>query len=238
MRARWQGLVAGCFALAGAAWLWRPPAASSETALAVAGQMAAWSASFCRQSFEALRRLAVAGFAASPEAVLGLAAALALPVVGIVASLCRWLGLLRQTRRTRALVPPEQLDPPQSLPLAVKPTPCAEAWLVIESRDGAQDRLIGGEICRIGSGADNDIMLVDMQLAAAHALIRRTPDAEFVIIDVSGEAGTGLSINGRRVRRCPLADGDRIELGDAAVIFHRAQAVSHHRLQRATRTLH
>lgn len=238
MRARWQGLIAGCALLAGAVWLWQPPAASGDAAQAVAGWIAEWSSSVGWQGFDALHRIAVAGFAASPEATLGLAAALALPVIGIVASLCRWLGRLRRSRRALALVPPAQLEEPGSPRLAGKSTPCAEAWLVIQSREGAQDRLIGGEICRIGSGADNDIMLANMQLAAAHALIRRTPEAEFVIIDVSGEAGTGLSINGRRVRRCPLADGDRIELGEAAVIFHRAQAVSHHRLQRATRTLH
>jgi pSer/pThr/pTyr-binding forkhead associated (FHA) protein len=57
-----------------------------------------------------------------------------------------------------------------------------------------------------------------------HAVIERTPEAAFVIIDVSGEGGNGVRINGERQARARLFDGDVIELGRTRLTFESASA--------------
>ena len=57
--------------------------------------------------------------------------------------------------------------------------------------------------------------------APLHALIQRTPEAEFIIMDVSSATGGGLMVNGERHASWRLRNGDRIELGKAALTFHR-----------------
>jgi len=55
-----------------------------------------------------------------------------------------------------------------------------------------------------------------------HAVIERTPEAAFVIADLSGKDGSGLRVNGERKERARLADGDLIELGRSRLRFENA----------------
>ena len=52
-----------------------------------------------------------------------------------------------------------------------------------------------------------------------HAVIERTPQAAFEIVDISGEDGNGMLINGARQSRARLCDGDVITLGRTCLKF-------------------
>ena len=171
-----------------------------------------------------LPALVAHGYLRTPEMIVGLGTALALPFVALASVTVRWIARRRASRaRTARLLDgrPQRRD--KILALGMKSGPCArvDAWLEIADKAGARDLVIGGELLRIGHDADNDLALPYQGVQPFHALIRRTPETDFVVIDVSGAGGRGVAVNGRRLRSCPLQDGDRIELGGVAVTFHR-----------------
>jgi hypothetical protein len=97
----------------------------------------------------------------------------------------------------------------------------SQAWLTVEGRPG-EPVALAGDMIRIGRHGDNDIRLADWSVHRHHAVIERTPDAAFVIADVSGRDGSGVRVNGERTARVQLADGDVIELGRARLRFENA----------------
>lgn len=155
-----------------------------------------------------------AGFQRAPVAVIGVAVALALPGLGLLALAGR--GLRRWGRRRRA-VRALAGGPPGHGPA---PGRARAAWLSVEGRPGhALPATV--ELHRIGRDADNDITITGPAISALHALILRTPEAEYVLIDVSGTQGGGLTVNGARPTAAPLRDGDRIALGNQRLVFRR-----------------
>jgi hypothetical protein len=70
----------------------------------------------------------------------------------------------------------------------------------------------------IGRGADADLRLMDTGVSRRHAEIEVDQDG-VTIVDLGSTNGT--SVNGQRVSRARLADGDRIGLG-ASVLVYRA----------------
>ena len=164
------------------------------------------------------------GFAKSPAVVAAIGVAFALPLIALVLMLSR--ALLRLSQRLGGGRADRQGNP-GTRPVT---SPLAKAWLQVEAgqiegRMGRQELALSGEILRIGRAADNDLTLADQGIHDVHALIRRTPEAEFMIIDVSGRAGSGIAVNGHRLLQAPLRNGDRIELGRSALTFHRAMAL-------------
>ena len=155
------------------------------------------------------------GYLRTPEMIIGLGASLALPVVALASVSVRWLARRRADHRRRTRVPGSE----PGRPAAIQP---GKVWLEFADHGGARALEIGGELMRIGHDADNDVALPYQGVQQFHALIRRTPGPEFVVIDVTGTNGRGIAVNGRQLRSCLLRDGDRIELGGAAVIFRRA----------------
>jgi pSer/pThr/pTyr-binding forkhead associated (FHA) protein len=83
---------------------------------------------------------------------------------------------------------------------------------------------LAGQVIRIGRHADNDIRLADASVHRYHAVIQRTAEEAFVITDVSGKDGNGVRVNGERLERAHLSDGDVIELGRARLKFESAPA--------------
>ena len=79
--------------------------------------------------------------------------------------------------------------------------------------------LIGFHRGVLGIGRDprNELVLSDEQVSRQHAQIRCEPEG-FVIYDLNSKNGT--YVNGQRVSRCPLHDGDEIRVGDTLLIFH------------------
>lgn len=104
---------------------------------------------------------------------------------------------------------------------AAAPAWALQAWLTIEGRASGTMPLAGHHI-RIGRHEDNDIRLADRSVHRHHAVIERTTEEVFVIVDVSGKDGSGVRINGAPSPRAQLADGDVIELGRAKLRFETA----------------
>ena len=93
-----------------------------------------------------------------------------------------------------------------------------QAWLTLQEGGGGTLPLAGQTI-RIGRHKDNDIRLPDMSVHRYHAVIEQTAEEAFVITDLSGTGGAGVRVNGERLARAQLVDGDIIELGRTRLKF-------------------
>jgi pSer/pThr/pTyr-binding forkhead associated (FHA) protein len=105
------------------------------------------------------------------------------------------------------------VDP--TLVMGTAPPPAA--WLVI--RSGSQ----AGRDCRLGEqttvgrdGMSCDFVLDDDSVSAQHARIK-SERGQFVLYDLASTNGTRL--NGRRVQRSNLVDGDEIVIGVVKLVF-------------------
>ncbi len=150
------------------------------------------------------------GYDRQPAAMLAIAGAAAVPLVAIAA----WVSRLARRIGSQAGTGIDH----QAKSRPGEWRAAGTAWIEIEHERGG--RLDIGELTRIGRSDDCDLALGDASVDHTHALIRRTADSEFIIIDVSAGDGVGLAVNGRRLRQVMLRDGDRIDLGAACVVFH------------------
>jgi pSer/pThr/pTyr-binding forkhead associated (FHA) protein len=83
----------------------------------------------------------------------------------------------------------------------------------------ADDRLVPimGQVTRLGRSLSADIELDDATVSRRHALIVRNDDGQTYLLDDGSRNGTWL--NGLRVERAPLEDGDTILLGTAELRY-------------------
>ncbi len=180
-----------------------------------------WRSSFTATVARA-RTLLQSGYARAPALVIALGAFVVLPAIALVS----WLVQAAAGRRTRrAAIRAAQMRADAT---AVEATADAEilawtreAWLTVEGNAPGTLALDHRLVC-IGRHQDNDIRLPDTAVHRYHAVIERTPDEAFVIIDLSGKDGNGVRINGERQSRAQLADGDVIELGRTRLKFESA----------------
>lgn len=91
-----------------------------------------------------------------------------------------------------------------------------QAWLSLED---AKTVPLAGQVIRIGRGQENDITLPDASVHRYHAVIEHTAEEAFIITDLSGKDGNGVRVNGKKLARAELADGDVIELGRTRLRF-------------------
>jgi hypothetical protein len=167
------------------------------------------------------RELLEAGYQRAPAFVIILSALLLLPVVAL-ASFIVQRAVRRRSQRAAMEAMVRKAESTQwsdegpvgrSIPLHRH-----EAWLVI-GEGGAHMLPLTAQTTRIGRHPDNNIRLPDPSVHRYHAVIERTADAEFIITDVSGKEGNGVRINGERLERAHLVDGDTIELGRTRLKF-------------------
>ncbi len=113
------------------------------------------------------------------------------------------------TRIYPAQAPPGPGPEPEPEP---EPEPKERAILRVEGRDVPilADRLV------LGRSRECDIRIGDANASRRHAEVRREDDA-YWIVDLGSTNGTEL--NGRRIERSKLSDGDRITLGSTDVTF-------------------
>lgn len=74
-----------------------------------------------------------------------------------------------------------------------------------------------GVTFRLGRNADNDIRLEDNSVSRHHAQIHRGPDGAYVVSDLNSL--NGVFVNGRQVQSSQLKEGDKLEIGDVALMF-------------------
>jgi hypothetical protein len=153
--------------------------------------------------------------------VLAVSALLLLPAVAIL-SFAVQAAARRRTRqaasRSAQLRAAAAEASDEVLPSAASPLWAHQAWLTPQEGD-AGTLPLAGQTIRIGRHQDNDIRLPDTSVHRYHAVIEQTADEEFVITDVSGTDGNGVRVNGERLARAQLADGDIIELGRTRLKF-------------------
>jgi hypothetical protein len=165
--------------------------------------------------------LLVAGYQRAPVLVIVLSALLVLPAAALLsfglqaAARRRMKRAARRAAQLRAGAAEVSREETAS---DAAPLWSHQAWLTLQ--DGAAGTLaLAGQTIRIGRHQDNDIRLPDTSVHRYHAVIEQTPDEEFVITDLSGTDGNGLRVNGERLARAQLADGDIIELGRTRMKF-------------------
>jgi hypothetical protein len=109
---------------------------------------------------------------------------------------------------------PPSFDPPSD---ATMITPADQREELVIVHDGQRTPIEGG-VVQIGRAPSCEIVLDDRNVSRRHAEIRRRGPV-VVLIDLDSTNGT--IVNGRRVREHPLADGDRITLGNSRLTFER-----------------
>ena len=70
----------------------------------------------------------------------------------------------------------------------------------------------------LGRSKDCDVQVEDANVSRRHAELRREGSAWW-LVDLASTNGTQL--NGKRVQRVKLSDGDTITLGDTKLVFER-----------------
>ena len=178
-----------------------------------------------RHSFAATvaqtRSLVENAYARAPALVIALSAFLMLPAVALVSYLvqiaarrkARGAAIRAARRHTESTEPTTEMPASPGIPLWPH-----EAWLTLQE-DNAGTLPLAGQTIRIGRHQDNDIRLPDTTVHRYHAVIERTAEEAFVIVDLSGKAGNGMRVNGERLARAQLHDGDVIELGRTKLKF-------------------
>jgi hypothetical protein len=114
--------------------------------------------------------------------------------------------------------PPEPplvpFEPPLDATMITRPESREELVIVHEGRRTP----IEASVVQIGRAPSCEIVLDDRNVSRRHAEIRRRGPV-VVLIDLDSTNGT--IVNGRRVREHPLADGDRITVGNSRLTFER-----------------
>jgi hypothetical protein len=168
-------------------------------------------------------RWALDHYATTPALMVGLIAVLALPPLAVASGLITRLTMPRRAPAVGHLAS----HPGQPSTAPDHPSNMAwprEAWLTVQTRVDTNGppplHRMPRELLSIGRGEDNDVLLDDPTVHRYHALIQRTPDALFLIKDLAGPDGNGVTVNNERVTEAHLLDGDRIALGAAQLVFH------------------
>ena len=73
----------------------------------------------------------------------------------------------------------------------------------------------------IGRSRDCDVQLSDTNVSRRHAEVRQE-GATYWIVDL--DSTNGIEVNGRRLKRAKLEDGDRVTLGATELLFRRERA--------------
>lgn len=85
-------------------------------------------------------------------------------------------------------------------------------------REKGRDRIyeICEDIVAVGAGSDCNVIIRDGAASKLHCQIRKTKDG-YRVIDLETKSGT--QVNGEFVNQAVLASGDRIQVGDAVIVF-------------------
>jgi hypothetical protein len=87
--------------------------------------------------------------------------------------------------------------------------------------NGADRRELTTERAVIGRSRECEIQIADPNVSRQHAELRHEGDT-WVVVDLGST--NGIEVNGRRVKRATLEQGDRISLGQTELVFEREHA--------------
>jgi hypothetical protein len=106
--------------------------------------------------------------------------------------------------------------PPPAVPEAPPPEPQRE---VITLTVGGRTHEVTSRSVVVGRSREADVRVADVNVSRRHAELRQE-GATYWIVDLGST--NGLEVNGKRVDRARLRDGDRITLGATEVVFGRS----------------
>jgi FHA domain len=148
----------------------------------------------------------------APELVLGVSAALALPLVAALG-----LGLHVLIGRRAAIRASREGRATRTIP----PSSWRKAGQIeVVDQRGLVRFNIAHDLIRIGRAEDNDIRLAHNTVHRYHAVVEKSAEMAFTIVDLSGGSGNGVRVHGVPVTQAPLADGDVFEVGKVSLRFH------------------
>src|SRR5436305_4671502 len=124
-------------------------------------------------------------------------------VIGSIPIEAQLAGLLATSTHTSR----QQNNAPTSAPLPPPPS--------LVRGDGAELPL-QGETLHLGRAPENHIVVDDRQVSRSHAILKRE-GSHYILEDVGTRNGT--YVNGQRVQRQPLSDGDTIRLGQTVFTY-------------------
>lgn len=155
------------------------------------------------------------GYARAPALVVGIGFALMLPMLALAGLVLHRIQRRRTDAALAAPPPPTDIETTRAVTEGLAWP--ADAFL---SMAGASSpKPIGRELLRIGREDDNDLCLTHPTVHRYHAVVRRTPESDFIVVDLSARDGNGVLLNGRRVAQARLRDGDVIGLGAVELRF-------------------
>lgn len=147
----------------------------------------------------------------APALTVGVVVALLLPVVATSGVLVRLTFGKRRNKSAEDHVPPTVRTRPRSAWRHA-------AWL--EFADSSiPNYQIRSALVRIGREADNDLTLNDPKVHRYHAVVERTPDAEYMITYLGDPDRAGLRVNGESTQRQRLRGGEILEIGSIKLRF-------------------
>lgn len=91
------------------------------------------------------------------------------------------------------------------------------AWLLLATGPRRTALWLRGRASVIGRSSACDLVIDGPGVSARHALVRRDDGGPDVAHDLC--TPRGIRVNGRRVDRAELADGDVIAIGDARLVY-------------------
>ena len=174
------------------------------------------------RTWQQIRQWIGENYARAPALMLGLSVALVVPPLALAGLLVRGKRRRRPTPETTLAIGRAARRSAGTFDAAPTRTEGfswpTEAWVDIQGSPGGRF-VIGSTLVRIGREADNDIRLSDKTVHRYHAVIRRTPEGEVVITDLSGNDGNGVLVNGAPVGEARLAKGDIVNIGEVRLHF-------------------
>jgi Protein of unknown function (DUF3662)/FHA domain len=133
--------------------------------------------------------------------------------------------MVQPDRRSVAGEPAEDIEPGATMIYKAKAQPPTQAvspgelgleqQLVTLTVDGTEHEVKQKRVV-LGRSRDCDIQLADANVSRRHAELRQE-GASYWIVDLGST--NGIEINGKRVKRAKLRDGDEFTLGSTGVVF-------------------
>jgi hypothetical protein len=117
--------------------------------------------------------------------------------------------------------PPTPAPPSRDVDVEDRTFIVPEAQLLSEADNGQAVNFRLTALTYIGRSEDNQLRLLDPGVSRRHVLVMATPGG-YTIRDLGSQNGT--YVNGTRVDESPLADGDRITIGEINLVFRGAPA--------------
>ena len=127
--------------------------------------------------------------------------------------------------------PAEQLEPGATMIYKPKVQPPTEAVApeelgVVEREEASlvlngQKRVLNERSVVLGRSKECDVQVPDANVSRRHAELRQEGSSWWV---VDLDSTNGLELNGKRVQRAKLSDGDKITLGSTDLVFGRTRA--------------